>query len=123
MTTLLTLSWSLWLSWHDYRSLSFPLWIWLVFHLGLLCHFPLTPASLFLLLLGGLAEWRPIGIGSGDFLYLASLALVLDGQALLWLVQLASLIGIGAHLALRKKKAPLPFIPCLSLAYGIICLL
>lgn len=123
MSTLLTLIWSFWLSWHDLKTQSFPLWLWLIFHLILVWFFPLNSTSLLLLALGGLAEWRAIGIGSGDFLYLASLALILDWQALLWVIQIGCLLGILAFYALKRRGHALPFVPCLTVGYLVICLL
>lgn len=104
------------LAYHDIRTQSYPLWLWILGELPLVVIFPLNKTSLLLLVLGILAYFIPIGIGSGDFLYLSSLTLWLDFQQLLWIIQLASLFGIAYIFYRQKRQEPIPFIPFLALA-------
>ncbi len=109
---------SLLLSLFDWQSQEYPFLLWLVTFVSLLPFYSINHTSLLLLLLGLLAYLRPFSIGAGDFLYLASLALVLDLMSLIWLVQLASLAGIAACLLLHTKH--IPFIPYLT--FGLLCI-
>ena len=74
---------------------------------------------LFFLALGIMAHFIDIRIGAGDFLFLASCALVFSATELLILIQIASATGILAFL-LQKKEERLPFVPFLLLAATII---
>ena len=74
---------------------------------------------IFFLILGILAHLIDIRIGAGDFLFLASCALVFSSTEILLLVQVASSTGILAFL-LQKKKERLPFVPFLLLAACMI---
>lgn len=111
------------LAYHDCRTKSYPLWLWLLGELPLLVIFPLNKTSLFLLLLGGITYFITIDIGSGDFLYLSSLALWLSPQQLLWVIQLASLLGIGYIFYRQKRQEPIPFIPFLAVAGLLIIIM
>ena len=73
----------------------------------------------FCLILGIFAHFIDIRMGAGDFLFLASCALVFSATELLILIQLASAMGILAFL-LQKKKERLPFVPFLLLAACMI---
>lgn len=73
----------------------------------------------FFLALGILAHFIDIRIGAGDFLFLASCALVFSTTELLILIQFASATGILAFLS-QKKKERLPFVPFLLLATCLI---
>ena len=75
--------------------------------------------GLFPLLLAFLAHFIDIRMGAGDFLFLASCALVFSVTELLILIQFASATGILAFL-LQKKKERLPFVPFLLLAACVI---
>ncbi|WP_017769675.1 MULTISPECIES: type IV prepilin peptidase [Streptococcus] len=74
--------------------------------------------TVFLLLLGIWADIKNIGVGSGDFLYLALLSLSINFQDILWIIQIASFLGILV-LAIKKDRE-LAFVPYLSLAYVLI---
>ena len=74
---------------------------------------------LFFLVLGIMAHFIDIRMGSGDFLFLASCALVFSVTELLILIQFASAMGILTFLP-QKKKERLPFVPFLLLAATII---
>ena len=71
---------------------------------------------LFFLLLALGAHFFFIGMGAGDFLLLATFSLTLFPSKILYLIQIASLLGILVF-ALKKEKDRIPFIPCLFLSY------
>ena len=73
----------------------------------------------FFLVLGIVAHFINIRMGAGDFLFLASCALIFNATELLILIQFASATGILAFL-LQKKKERLPFVPFLLLAACMI---
>ena len=104
---------------YDLRHQEYPLIVWLAFHLILMicCSWNLIMA--FFLILGIIAHVIDIRIGAGDFLFLASCALVFSLTEILILIQFASTTGILAFLLLKKKKR-LPFVPFLLLAACVI---
>ena len=122
MIHFLLIGMSFWLSCHDYRHQEYPLWIWLVFSLLALLFAPLKLLVICFLLLAILAEIIDLRIGSGDFLYLATLSLCLSLTQILWLIQIASWAGILAFLAIRDKQKRIAFLPFLSVAYVMILL-
>ena len=95
---------------YDFHHQEYPLLVWMTFHLILM---------VFFLVLGMLAHFIDIRMGAGDFLFLASCALVFSATELLILIQFASATGILAFL-LQKKKERLPFVPFLLLAACVI---
>ena len=107
------------LSIYDLRHQEYPLIVWLTFHLVLMvcCGWNLIMA--FFLILGIIAHFIDIRIGAGDFLFLASCALVFTLTEILILIQFASTTGILAFLLLKKKER-LPFVPFLLLAACVI---
>ena len=107
------------LSIYDLRHQEYPLLVWLAFHLILIvcCGWNLTMA--FFLILGVMAHLIDIRIGAGDFLFLASCALIFSLTEMLILIQFASITGILAFLLLKKKER-LPFVPFLLLAACLI---
>ena len=104
---------------YDLRHQEYPLLVWLTFHLVLMvcCGWNLIMA--FFLVLGIISHVIDIRIGAGDFLFLASCALVFTLTELLILIQFASTTGILAFLLLKKKER-LPFVPFLLLATCVI---
>ena len=104
---------------YDLRHQEYPLLVWLTFHLVLMvcCGWNLIMA--FFLVLGIISHVIDIRIGAGDFLFLASCALVFTLTELLILIQFASTTGILAFLLLKKKER-LPFVPFLLLAACMI---
>ena len=106
---------------YDFRHQEYPLIVWLVFHLILMacCGWNLIMA--FFLILGIIAHVIDIRIGAGDFLFLASCALVFTLTEILILIQFASTTGILSFLLLKKKER-LPFVPFLLLAACVIIL-
>ncbi|MCP9075769.1 prepilin peptidase [Streptococcus sp. CF4-2] len=104
---------------YDFRHQEYPLLVWLIFHLILMvcCSWNLIMA--FFLVLGIISHVIDIRIGAGDFLFLASCALVFTLTELLILIQFASTTGILAFLLLKKKER-LPFVPFLLLATCVI---
>lgn len=101
---------------YDFRSMEYPLLLWLVLHA--LCLFFTSPTLLMgvFLFLGVLSAVYSIGIGAGDFLLLATFSLTLSAVQVLLVMQGASLIGLLAFL-FKKEKDRIPFVPCLFLSY------
>ena len=107
------------LSIYDLRHQEYPLIVWLIFHLILMACCNWNLAMAFFLILGIIAHFIDIRIGAGDFLFLASCALVFTLTEILILIQFASTTGILAFLLLKKKER-LPFVPFLLLAACVI---
>ena len=104
---------------YDFRHQEYPLLVWMTFHLLLMLCSSWNLVMVFFLVLGILAHFINIRMGAGDFLFLASCALVFSVTELLILIQSASAMGILAFL-LQKKKERLPFVPFLLLATCVI---
>ena len=104
---------------YDFRHQEYPLLVWLIFHLILMVCCGWNLVMIFFLILGILAHFINIRIGAGDFLFLASCALVFTLTEILILIQFASTTGILAFLLLKKKER-LPFVPFLLLAACVI---
>ena len=104
---------------YDFRHQEYPLLVWLNFHLILMACTGWNLVMVFFLVLGILSHFIDIRMGAGDFLFLASCALVFSAAELLILIQFASATGILAFL-LQKKKERLPFVPFLLLATCVI---
>ena len=104
---------------YDFRHQEYPLLVWLTFHLFLIVCCGWNLVMIFFLILGILAHFIDIRIGAGDFLFLASCALVFSLTEILILIQFASTTGILAFLLLKKKER-LPFVPFLLLATCVI---
>ena len=104
---------------YDFRHQEYPLLVWLTFHLILMAFCGWNLVMVFFLILGIMAHFIDIRIGAGDFLFLASCALVFSATELLIMIQFAFATGILAFL-LQKKKERLPFVPFLLLAACVI---
>ena len=104
---------------YDFRHQEYPLLVWMTFHLILMACSGWNLVMVFFLVLGILAHFIDIRMGAGDFLFLASCALVFSVTELLILIQFASAMGILAFL-LQTKKERLPFVPFLLLAACVI---
>ena len=104
---------------YDLRHQEYPLLVWLIFHLILMVCSSWNLTMAFFLILGIIAHVIDIRIGAGDFLFLASCALVFSLTEMLILIQFASTTGILAFLLLKKKER-LPFVPFLLLAACVI---
>lgn len=109
---------SLCLSLYDIKSHSFPFIIWLFVFIPMSLFYHWENMTVALLLIGFLAEIKNIRMGSGDFLFLALLSLSIRFQEILWLIQIAS--GLGILALTIKKDRELAFVPYLSLAYLIV---
>ena len=107
------------LSIYDLRHQEYPLIVWLVFHLILMVCSSWNLIMAFFLVCGIIAHFIDIRIGAGDFLFLASCALVFSLTEMLILIQFASTTGILSFLLLKKKER-LPFVPFLLLAACVI---
>ena len=104
---------------YDFRHQEYPLLVWMTFHLILMASSGWNMVMVFFLALGIMAHFIDVRMGAGDFLFLASCALVFSATELLILIQFASATGILAFL-LKKKKERLPFVPFLLLAACVI---
>ena len=104
---------------YDFQHQEYPLIVWLTFHLILMVCCGWNPVMIFFLILGILAHFIDIRIGAGDFLFLASCALIFSLTEMLILIQFSSTTGILAFLLLKKKER-LPFVPFLLLAACMI---
>ena len=104
---------------YDFRHQEYPLLVWLTFHLILMVFCGWNLVMVFFFILGVIAHVIDIRMGAGDFLFLASCALVFSTTELLILIQFASATGILAFLS-QKKKERLPFVPFLLLATCLI---
>ena len=104
---------------YDFRHQEYPLLVWLTFHLIFMACSGWNLVMVFFLALGIVAHFIDIRMGAGDFLFLASCAVVFSATELLILIQFASATGILAFL-LQKKKERLPFVPFLLLAACVI---
>lgn len=104
---------------YDLRHQEYPLLVWIFFHLFLMTCSGWNLTMAFFLILGIIAHLIDIRIGAGDFLFLASCALVFGLTEMLILIQFASTTGILAFLLLKKKER-LPFVPFLLLAACVI---
>ena len=104
---------------YDFRHQEYPLLVWMTFHLILIASSGWNLVMVSFLALGILAHFIDIRMGAGDFLFLASCALIFSVTELLILIQFASATGILAFL-LQKKKERLPFVPFLLLATCLI---
>ena len=109
---------SLCLSLYDIKSHSFPFMIWLFVFIPMSLFYHWENMTVVLLLIGFLAEIKNIRMGSGDFLFLALLSLSIGFQEILWLIQIAS--GLGIIALIIKKDRELAFVPYLSVAYVIV---
>ena len=107
------------LSIYDIHHQEYPLLVWLTFHVILMVCCSWNLAMAFFLILGVMAHLIDIRIGAGDFLFLASCALVFSLTEMLIVIQFASTTGILAFLLLKKKER-LPFVPFLLLAACVI---
>jgi leader peptidase (prepilin peptidase)/N-methyltransferase len=116
----LTLIFCLILSILDYRSHQFPFVIWLFFAILFLFLFPWSFISFIWILLAGLAEFKDLKIGTGDFLWIFIASFSLSFIQIIWVIQIASFLGICYFFI--KKLRELPFIPFLSIGYLILLL-
>ncbi|HGK1248602.1 TPA: A24 family peptidase [Streptococcus pneumoniae] len=104
---------------YDFHHQEYPLLVWMTFHLILITSSGWNLVMVSFLILGILAHFIDIRMDAGDFLFLASCALVFSVTELLILIQFASATGILAFI-LQKKKERLPFVPFLLLATCLI---
>ena len=104
---------------YDFRHQEYPLLVWLTFHLILMAFSGWNLVMVLFLVLGIVAHFIDIRMGAGDFLFLASCAIVFSATELLILIQFASAAGILVFLS-QKKKERLPFVPFLLLAACVI---
>ncbi|EJG43663.1 type IV leader peptidase family protein [Streptococcus pneumoniae 2070335] len=96
---------------YDFHHQEYPLLVWMTFHLILIASSGWNLVMVSFLALGILAHFIDIRMGAGDFLFLASCALVFSVTELLILIQFASATGILAFILQKKRK---DFLSCLS---------
>ncbi|TWT16547.1 A24 family peptidase [Streptococcus sp. sy010] len=105
---------------YDLKEQAYPLCIWLIGTNLLFFFHPINQISLFFLFLALLATFLPLKIGNGDFLFLASLSFSLNLYQLLYLLQLASILGITYSLSRKNQQDSIAFVPFLFLAYLVV---
>ena len=102
----------------DLKNHAFPLWVWLIFFLLLSFTNPYQAPVFFCLLIAGLTEVSTFKMGSGDWLYLSLVSFSVDFFHLTLCLFLASLGGLLYYaLNPKQKKAEIPFLPFLFIAY------
>lgn len=106
---------------YDLRFMEYPLVIWCCLHALVLFLSGSNLLMLVFLLLAIGAHFFFIGIGAGDFLLLATFSLTFSSTKILFLIQIASILGILVF-ALKKERDRIPFVPCLFLSYHALLL-
>ena len=118
---LLTLLGAAVLAIYDLRFMEYPLVIWCFLHAFDLFLSGSNLLMLVFLLLAIGAHFFFIGMGAGDFLLLATFSLSFSSTKILFLIQIASILGILVF-ALKKERDRIPFVPCLFLSYHALLL-
>ena len=118
---LLTLLGAAVLAIYDLRFMEYPLFIWCCLHALVILLSGGNLLMLVFLLLAIGAHFFFIGIGAGDFLLLATFSLTFSSTKILFLIQIASILGILVF-ALKKERDRIPFVPCLFLSYHALLL-
>ena len=118
---LLTLLGAAVLAIYDLRFMEYPLVIWCCLHALVLFLSGSNLLMLVFLLLAIGANFFFIGMGAGDFLLLATFSLSFSSTKILFLIQIASILGILVF-ALKKERDRIPFVPCLFLSYHALLL-
>lgn len=106
---------------YDLRFMEYPLVIWCCLHALVLFLSGGNLLMLVFLLLSIGAHFFFIGIGAGDFLLLATFSLTFSSTKILFLIQIASILGILVF-AHKKERDRIPFVPCLFLSYHALLL-
>ena len=106
---------------YDLRFMEYPLVIWCCLHALVLFLSGGNLLMLVFLLLAIGAHFFFIGMGAGDFLLLATFSLTFSSTKILFLIQIASILGILVF-ALKKERDRIPFVPCLFLSYHALLL-
>lgn len=109
---------SLLLSYFDLKSFSYPFFLWSLGTSLLLPFYRINSLFVFLIMIALLCNIINLSIGAGDFLYLATLSLVYTLEDILWIVQIASLLGLFMSFSCQTKR--LPFLPFLTIGLFII---
>lgn len=118
---LLTLLGAAVLAIYDLRFMEYPLFIWCCLHALVILLSGSNLLMLVFLLLAIGAHFFFIGMGAGDFLLLATFSLSFSSTKILFLIQIASILGILVF-ALKKERDRIPFVPCLFLSYHALLL-
>lgn len=107
------------ISYCDYQTKEFPIIIWLIPFIFFLPNATFFPITFSLLIIAIICQKFINVIGSGDFLVIALLSFDLQLIELLWLTQIASILGI-IYFIRQKKNESIPFVPFLAISYLII---
>ena len=118
---LLTLLGSAVLAIYDLRFMEYPLVIWCCLHTLVLFLSGSNLLMLVFLLLAIGAHFFFIGMGAGDFLLVATFSPTFSSTKILWLIQIASILGILVF-TFKKERDRIPFVPCLFLSYHALLL-
>ena len=121
LSQLLTLLGTAVLAIYDLRFMEYPLFIWCCLHALVLFLSGGNLLMLVFLLLAIGAHFFFIGMGAGDFLLLATFSLSFSSTQILFLIQIASILGILVF-ALKKERDRISFVPCLFLSYHALLL-
>ena len=121
LSQLLTLLGTAVLAIYDLRFMEYPLFIWCCLHALVILLSGSNLLMLVFLLLAIGAHFFFIGMGAGDFLLLATFSLSFSSTKILFLIQIASILGILVF-ALKKERDRIPFVPCLFLSYHALLL-
>ena len=121
LSQLLTLLGTAVLAIYDLRFMEYPLFIWCCLHALVIFLSGSNLLMLVFLLLAIGAHFFFIGMGAGDFLLLATFSLSFSSTQILFLIQIASILGILVF-ALKKERDRIPFVPCLFLSYHALLL-
>ncbi len=105
---------------YDIQYQEYPFAVWLVFTIVVLVLARVNWLFCGFLILAYLTERWQVNIGSGDFLYLATLSLVFGLTDILWIIQVSSLTGLAAFLLFKPRS--LPYVPFLFLASILVSL-
>lgn len=107
---------------YDIKHQEYPFAVWLVFTFVALLLSQLNWLFCCFLALAFLTEKWQLNIGSGDFLYLASLSLICGLTEILWIIQISSLLGLLVFTLYKPRS--IPYIPFLFLAsiFVILCI-
>lgn len=109
---------SLVLAIYDIKHQEYPLMVWGGFTFVILVLSHLNWSFCAFLLIAYLTEKWKLNIGSGDFLYLASLSLLFSFTEILWIIQISSLLGLAIFFIFKPKS--IPYVPFLFLASLIV---
>ena len=104
----------------DLKNKSYPLLIWVLGTLALLClgnHYLTFTLGISL---AALSYFKRLNIGEGDFLYLARVSLIFPFSKILLAIELACLFGLTYFLVRRNPNETVAFVPFLFVSVLIL---